>query len=141
MATPSWTAGPVTPEHVIQAAAVCRQTLAPVVDRDWSIPAGSLKAGGSLPASRAMNASSSSESKLALPSAPVNPVVYLDAPNRPQPRFDVGREGGMAVTVGRLRPCRVLDAKFFCLGHNTVRGAAGAAVLNAELMVAQGWLD
>ena len=79
--------------------------------------------------------------QLKLPSAPVKPVVYLDAPNRPQPRFDVGREGGMAVTVGRLRPCHVLDAKFFVLGHNTVRGAAGAAVLNGELMVAQGWID
>jgi aspartate-semialdehyde dehydrogenase len=79
--------------------------------------------------------------QLRLPSAPVRPIVYLDAPNRPQPRFDVGREGGMAVTVGRLRPCRVLDAKFFVLGHNTVRGAAGAAVLNAELMAAQGWLE
>jgi aspartate-semialdehyde dehydrogenase len=79
--------------------------------------------------------------QLRLPSAPPRPVVYLEAPNRPQPRFDVGRDGGMAVTVGRLRPCRVLDAKFFVLGHNTVRGAAGAAVLNAEVMVAQGWLD
>jgi aspartate-semialdehyde dehydrogenase len=79
--------------------------------------------------------------QLGLPSAPARPLVYLDAPNRPQPRFDVDREGGMAVTVGRLRPCRVLDAKFFVLGHNTVRGAAGAALLNAELMVAQGWLD
>lgn len=79
--------------------------------------------------------------QLQLPSAPAKPVVYLDAPNRPQPRFDASRDGGMGVTVGRLRPCRVLDAKFFCLGHNTIRGAAGAAVLNAELMVAQGWLD
>jgi aspartate-semialdehyde dehydrogenase len=79
--------------------------------------------------------------QLGLPSAPAKPVVYLDAANRPQPRFDVAREGGMAVTVGRLRPCRVLDAKFFVLGHNTVRGAAGAAVLNGELMVAQGWVD
>ncbi len=79
--------------------------------------------------------------QLGLPSAPKKPLVYVDLPNRPQPRFDAGREGGMAVTVGRLRPCRVLDAKFFVLGHNTVRGAAGAAVLNGELMVAQGWVD
>jgi aspartate-semialdehyde dehydrogenase len=90
---------------------------------------------------RAFDAFTGLPQQLQLPSAPPKPIVYLDAPNRPQPRFDVGRDGGMAVTVGRLRPCRALDAKFFVLGHNTVRGAAGAAVLNAELMAAQGWLD
>ena len=78
---------------------------------------------------------------LGLPSAPAVPLQYLDAPNRPQPRLDVDRDGGMAVTLGRLRRCPVLGYKFFALGHNTVRGAAGAAILNAELMVAQGWLD
>jgi aspartate-semialdehyde dehydrogenase len=61
--------------------------------------------------------------------------------NRPQPRKDVERERGMAVFVGRLRECPVLDWKFVALGHNTVRGAAGAAVLNAELMVTEGLLD
>jgi len=76
----------------------------------------------------------------ALPTAPQQPIVYLDAQNRPQPRLDVDRDGGMTVTVGRLRPCPVLGYKFFALGHNTVRGAAGAAVLNAELMVAEGVL-
>jgi aspartate-semialdehyde dehydrogenase len=60
--------------------------------------------------------------------------------DRPQPRRDVERENGMAVFVGRLRKCSVLDYKFIALGHNTVRGAAGAAVLNAELMKAEGWL-
>lgn len=79
--------------------------------------------------------------RLGLPSAPARPVLYFDQPNRPQPRFDAGRERGMVVSVGRLRPCGVLDWKFVTLGHNTVRGAAGAAVLNAELMLAQGWLD
>jgi aspartate-semialdehyde dehydrogenase len=79
--------------------------------------------------------------RLSLPSAPKPPVVYLDQPNRPQPRFDAGRGRGMTVSVGRLRPCPVLDWKFVALGHNTVRGAAGAAVLNAELMAAEGWLD
>ena len=77
----------------------------------------------------------------ALPTAPAQPIVYLTAPNRPQPRLDVDRDGGMTVTVGRLRPCPVLGYKFFALGHNTVRGAAGAAVLNAELMVAEGVLS
>jgi aspartate-semialdehyde dehydrogenase len=61
--------------------------------------------------------------------------------NRPQPRKDVERERGMAVFVGRLRPCPALDFKYIALGHNTVRGAAGAAVLNAELMQSEGLLD
>jgi aspartate-semialdehyde dehydrogenase len=79
--------------------------------------------------------------RLGLPSAPERPIVYHDQPDRPQPRFDAGRGRGMAVSVGRLRPCPVLDWKFVALGHNTVRGAAGAAVLNAELMQAEGLLD
>jgi aspartate-semialdehyde dehydrogenase len=69
-----------------------------------------------------------------LPSAPPRPIVYLTEPNRPQPALDVHRDGGMTVTIGRLRPCPVLDYKFVALGHNTIRGAAGAAILNAELM-------
>jgi aspartate-semialdehyde dehydrogenase len=78
--------------------------------------------------------------RLGLPSAPERPLLYLDQPNRPQPRFDAGRGRGMTVSVGRLRPCGVLDWKFVALGHNTIRGAAGASVLNAELMQAQGLL-
>ena len=73
-----------------------------------------------------------------LPSAPAQPVIYMEQGDRPQPRRDVERENGMAVFVGRLRKCPVLDYKFVALGHNTVRGAAGAAVLNAELMKEQG---
>ena len=60
--------------------------------------------------------------------------------NRPQPALDVNRDGGMTVSVGRLRPCPVLDYKFIALGHNTIRGAAGAAILNAELMHREGLL-
>lgn len=78
--------------------------------------------------------------ELELPSAPRAPVIYLDAPDRPQPRLDLDRERGMAITVGRLRACPVLDLKMVVLGHNTVRGAAGAAILNAELMKVDGWL-
>lgn len=78
--------------------------------------------------------------ELKLPSAPARPMEYLPEPNRPQPRLDVDRGAGMTVTVGRLRPCRLLDCKLVALGHNTVRGAAGAAVLNAELMHADGRL-
>jgi aspartate-semialdehyde dehydrogenase len=76
-----------------------------------------------------------------MPTAPSQPIVYVTANDRPQPRLDVDRERGMAVTVGRLRPCGVLDYKLVVLGHNTVRGAAGAAILNAELMQTDGLLD
>jgi aspartate-semialdehyde dehydrogenase len=76
-----------------------------------------------------------------LPSAPPCPVIYMREQDRPQPRRDVERENGMAVFTGRLRKCPVLDYKFVALGHNTVRGAAGAAVLNAEVMKAEGYLD
>lgn len=76
-----------------------------------------------------------------LPSAPAQPVVYLAEPNRPQPRRDASRGNGMTTFVGRLRTCPVLGYKFIALGHNTIRGAAGAAVLNAELMHSEGWLE
>ena len=79
--------------------------------------------------------------ELKLPSAPEKPVVYLAAPDRPQPRFDVDRGAGMTTSVGRLRPCGVLDWKFTVLSHNTIRGAAGAAVLNAELLRAKGYIS
>ncbi len=79
--------------------------------------------------------------KRKLPSAPAQPVIYMTERDRPQPRRDVEREHGMAAFVGRLRPCPVFDWKFIAMGHNTVRGAAGAAVLNAELMYAEGFLD
>jgi aspartate-semialdehyde dehydrogenase len=79
--------------------------------------------------------------ELRLPSAPENPIVCLNAADRPQPRLDVDRDDGMTVTVGRVRPCPVLGIKLVALGHNTIRGAAGAAILNAEMMVAEGMLD
>jgi aspartate-semialdehyde dehydrogenase len=78
---------------------------------------------------------------LGLPTAPAAPIVCLDAPDRPQPRLDAGRGDGMTVSVGRIRECRVLGTKLVALGHNTIRGAAGAAVLNAELMLAEGYLE
>jgi aspartate-semialdehyde dehydrogenase len=76
-----------------------------------------------------------------LPSAPERPVIYMTANDRPQPRRDAERQNGMAVFIGRLRPCPVLHYKFIALGHNTIRGAAGVAVLNAELMYTEGMLD
>ena len=79
--------------------------------------------------------------ELRLPHAPEHPVIYDSARDRPQPRLDVDRGAGMSVSVGRLRPCVVLDWKFTVLSHNTIRGAAGAAVLNAELLKVQGYLS
>jgi aspartate-semialdehyde dehydrogenase len=78
--------------------------------------------------------------ELALPSAPLNPLVLFDQADRPQPARDLEIEGGMATLIGRLRPCPVFDYRMVLLGHNTIRGAAGAAILNAETMVALGYL-
>jgi aspartate-semialdehyde dehydrogenase len=75
-----------------------------------------------------------------LPTAPEQPVEFNPAEDRPQPRLDRMRGRGMAATVGRLRPCSLLDWKFTVLSHNTIRGAAGAALLNAELLASQGKL-
>ena len=75
-----------------------------------------------------------------LPFAPAQPVQWSPESDRPQPRLDRNRAKGMAVTVGRLRPCKLLDWKFVLLSHNTVRGAAGATILNAELLASLGKL-
>jgi aspartate-semialdehyde dehydrogenase len=77
---------------------------------------------------------------LKLPTAPVPPIIYRDEPDRPQPRTDRDAGKGMAVTVGRLRPCNVFDIRFVGLHHNTNRGAAGGAILTAELLVAKGFV-
>jgi aspartate-semialdehyde dehydrogenase len=76
-----------------------------------------------------------------LPTAPAQPVFFAEQNDRPQPRLDRNRENGMAATVGRLRPCGLLDWKFVVLSHNTVRGAAGATILNAELLHRLGKLE
>ena len=76
----------------------------------------------------------------ALPTALKNPVLVLDEENRPQPRRDANAGNGMAAVVGRVRECPLLDVKLTLLSHNLVRGAAGAAVLNAELLAARGFL-
>jgi len=77
---------------------------------------------------------------LKLHTAPERPIIVRDEPDRPQPRLDRDAGGGMSITVGRLFPDHVLDYRFVVLSHNTVRGAAGAAILNAELLVAKGYL-
>ena len=89
----------------------------------------------------AINGFSSPVSDLDLPSAPARPVVAVADGPRPQPRLDARRGDGMTVTVGRIRPCPVFDLRMVSLVHNTERGAAGAAVLNAELMSATGRLS
>jgi aspartate-semialdehyde dehydrogenase len=76
-----------------------------------------------------------------LPMAPEQPIEWAPQDDRPQPRLDRNRGRGMGVTVGRLRPCGLLDWKFTVLSHNTVRGAAGAAILNAELLASLGKLE
>jgi aspartate-semialdehyde dehydrogenase len=76
-----------------------------------------------------------------LPSAPKHPIIVREERDRPQPKFDLNAEHGMATVVGRLRECPVLEFKYVALSHNTIRGAAGAALLNAELMKSEGYLD
>jgi aspartate-semialdehyde dehydrogenase len=83
---------------------------------------------------------SSVPQELKLPSAPVPAIVYRDEPDRPQPRKDRDRGNGMAISVGRLRPCNIFDFRFVGLSHNTIRGAAGGAVLMAELLAAKGFI-
>ena len=78
--------------------------------------------------------------ELNLPTAPQPAIVVMSDNNRPQPRLDALLGDGMAISIGRVRPCPVLTHKFVALGHNTIRGAAGASVLNAELMQAEGLL-
>jgi len=78
--------------------------------------------------------------ELNLPYAPKHPIIYLENNNRPQPKKDRNNDKGMAVTIGRLREDNVFDYKFLGLSHNTIRGAAGGAILNAELLVAKGFI-
>ena len=78
--------------------------------------------------------------RLGLPSAPARALIYRQEPDRPQTLLDRDAGGGMTVTLGRLRPCPILHHKFVLLGHNTIRGAAGGSLLNAELCVKQGYI-
>lgn len=78
--------------------------------------------------------------KAGLPTAPEKPILVRDENDRPQPKLDSHAGNGMTVVVGRIRPCPVFDIKLCVLGHNTIRGAAGAALLNAELLVEKGYL-
>ncbi len=86
------------------------------------------------------NEFTSEPQELGLPFAPRPPIIYRGENNRPQPRRDRNAGKGMAVTVGRLRECPVMDYRFVALSHNTIRGAAGGAILSAELIRAKGYL-
>jgi aspartate-semialdehyde dehydrogenase len=91
-------------------------------------------------AARALAAFRGEPQQRALPSAPLQPIHVLEAPDRPQPKLDRDRERGMAVSVGRIRGDSQFDLRLEALVHNTIRGAAGAAILNAELLSARGLL-
>jgi aspartate-semialdehyde dehydrogenase len=78
--------------------------------------------------------------ELDLPMAPRQPIIVREEQDRPQPRKDRDVDKGMAVSIGRIRPCKVFDLRFAGLSHNTVRGAAGGGILNAELLKAKGYI-
>ena len=113
----------------------------PVIDGHMEVvSAGFRQAPSVAAATHALRRFAGPEVVRSLPSSPT-PVIEVELrPDRPQPRLDIDRGGGMAVTVGRVRPCTVLDLRFVVLGHNTIRGAAGAAVQIAELLKAEGRL-
>lgn len=90
---------------------------------------------------RALTNFSSIPQEMELPSAPLRSIIYSDDPDRPQPRLDRDKGKGMSVVVGRLKPDNVLDFRFHVQGHNTIRGAAGGSILNAELLYALGYLE
>ncbi|HEU4478389.1 MAG TPA: Asd/ArgC dimerization domain-containing protein, partial [Pyrinomonadaceae bacterium] len=83
---------------------------------------------------------SSLPQQLGLHSAPAQPILVVEEPDRPQPKLDRDAGDGMSITIGRLQADTVLDYRFVVLSHNTIRGAAGAAVLNAEMLIAKGLL-
>ncbi|HKJ68329.1 MAG TPA: aspartate-semialdehyde dehydrogenase [bacterium] len=89
----------------------------------------------------AWNSFRSEPQELGLPLAPRQPIRYFPEPHYPQPKLHRNLERGMAVSTGKLQECPVLDWKFIALSHNTIRGAAGGAVLNAELLVKKGYLE
>jgi aspartate-semialdehyde dehydrogenase len=114
----------------------------PVIDGHLECVSLSLKKIASLEeVSEALREFEVSSELAALPSALRNPIVLLEGQDRPQPRRDVNAGAGMAAVVGRVRECSLLDVKLTLLSHNLVRGAAGAALLNAELLAARGFLN
>ena len=130
--------GSITPAE-ITFSAHCNRV--PVVDGHMEVvSAGFRDAPSVAAATRAMSRFAGPDLVRSLPSSPT-PVIEIEhRPDRPQPRLDIDRGSGMAVTVGRVRPCTLLDLRFVVLGHNTIRGAAGAGIQIAELLRAEGRL-
>ncbi len=130
--------GSITPGKIVLSAHCNR---VPVVDGHLEVVSAGFRDRPSVDAvTRALSRFAGPDMVRTLPSTP-SPVIEIEhRPDRPQPRLDIERGGGMAVTVGRIRPCALLDIRFVVLGHNTVRGAAGAAVQIAELLRAEGRL-
>jgi aspartate-semialdehyde dehydrogenase len=130
----------VVPDKSIRISAHCNR----VAVSDGHIACASLKFAGKKPEIDEVisiwRSFTSLPQELKLPSAPVPPIIYRDEADRPQPRKDRDTGGGMAITVGRLRKCNVLDYRFVGLHHNTIRGAAGGSILTAELLVAKGFV-
>ncbi len=114
----------------------------PVIDGHLECASVKLKKKASIDNVREVLRSFEVDAELAsLPTSVRHPIIVRDEPDRPQPRRDVDAGNGMATVVGRIRPCSLLDVKFTLLSHNLVRGAAGAAMLNAEILAARGFLD
>jgi aspartate-semialdehyde dehydrogenase len=135
----SCSAGKVTPHPAVVSAHTNR---VPVVDGHTLTVSVALDSAPSVDdVARAMRDWRGRPQELRLASAPAVPIEVLEQAFRPQPRLDAERGAGMTISVGRIRECRVSGIKFVALGHNTIRGAAGAAILNAELMHAEGWLE
>ncbi len=133
--------GKVIPDTSIAIAAHCNRV--PVIDGHMACV--SLKFSQCIPSldevRQIWQDFTSEPKRLELPSAPIPAMIYREESDRPQPRLDRDAGKGMAVTLGRLRPCPVFDIRFVGLSHNTVRGAAGGAILTAELLKAKGYLD
>ena len=116
-------------------------TRVPVVDgHTFCLSLGFDQSPDPVAAANVLRAFRGSEKVRGLPSAPEFPVRVVEGIDRPQPRLDLRDDRGMEVVVGRIRPCSLLDLRMVGLVHNTLRGAAGAAILNAELLVADGWI-
>ncbi|GAB6276156.1 MAG: aspartate-semialdehyde dehydrogenase [Rectinema sp.] len=134
----SGSAASVVPASFVVSATCTR---VPVIDGHTLSISVRLKTKASLgEVAEAFRAFEAKTARYGLPSAPSQFLTLLDAEDRPQARKDVEEDGGMRISVGRLRACPILDFKFVSLGHNTERGAAGASVLNAEMALAMGML-
>ena len=135
--------GTMTGDHIASAAITTSVQCTRVPVRDGHTEAVSLKL--RKPASvddivQAFRTFKGEPQELGLPFAPQQPSVVRDQADRPQPVLDRDAQNGMASVIGRVRECSVLDVKFVVLGHNTIRGAAGASILNAELLVKKGYI-